>query len=255
MPNLNPLVKGIAHIRGQTISVIDLSLATGGRATTDIDKCFIIISEFNRTIQGFLVKSVERIVNMHWEAILPPPQGTGRANYLTAVTNIDDELVEILDVEKILAEIAPIDETMNEELVEEMASISPEVVRRVLIADDSSVARKQVQRAVQSIGFETIMVKDGKEALDKLVDMANAGSVYEQIGLVISDVEMPEMDGYTLTAEIRREPALKDLHVILHTSLSGVFNQAMVERVGANQFIAKFNPDELGAAVKRAVEK
>ena len=255
MPNLNPLVKGIAHIRGQTISVIDLSLATGGRPTTEIDKCFIIISEFNRTIQGFLVKSVERIVNMHWEAILPPPQGTGRANYLTAVTNIDDELVEILDVEKILAEIAPIDETMNEELVEEMTAMSQEVVRRVLIADDSSVARKQVQRAVESIGFETIMVKDGKEALNKLVEMANAGSVYEQIGLVISDVEMPEMDGYTLTAEIRREPALKDLHVILHTSLSGVFNQAMVERVGANQFIAKFNPDELGAAVKRAVEK
>jgi two-component system chemotaxis response regulator CheV len=192
---------------------------------------------------------------MHWEAILPPPQGTGRANYLTAVTNIDDELVEILDVEKILAEIAPVDETMNEELVEEMTAMSQEVVRRVLIADDSSVARKQVQRAVESIGFETIMVKDGKEALNKLVEMANAGSVYEQIGLVISDVEMPEMDGYTLTAEIRREPALKDLHVILHTSLSGVFNQAMVERVGANQFIAKFNPDELGAAVKRAVEK
>ncbi|MUK60989.1 chemotaxis protein CheV [Aliivibrio fischeri] len=255
MPNLNPLVKGIAHIRGQTISVIDLSLATGGRPTTEIDKCFIIISEFNRTIQGFLVKSVERIVNMHWEAILPPPQGTGRANYLTAVTNIDEELVEILDVEKILAEIAPIDETMNEELVEEMTTMSQEVVRKVLIADDSSVARKQVQRAVESIGFETIMVKDGKEALNKLVEMANAGSVYEQIGLVISDVEMPEMDGYTLTAEIRREPALKDLHVILHTSLSGVFNQAMVERVGANQFIAKFNPDELGAAVKKAVEK
>lgn len=144
---------------------------------------------------------------------------------------------------------------MNEELVEEMTSMSQEVVRKVLIADDSSVARKQVQRAVESIGFETIMVKDGKEALNKLVEMANAGSVYEQIGLVISDVEMPEMDGYTLTAEIRREPALKDLHVILHTSLSGVFNQAMVERVGANQFIAKFNPDELGAAVKKAVEK
>ncbi len=158
-------------------------------------------------------------------------------------------------LKKILAEIAPIDETMNEELVEEMTSMSQEVVRKVLIADDSSVARKQVQRAVESIGFETIMVKDGKEALNKLVEMANAGSVYEQIGLVISDVEMPEMDGYTLTAEIRREPALKDLHVILHTSLSGVFNQAMVERVGANQFIAKFNPDELGAAVKKAVEK
>lgn len=102
MPNLHPLVKGIAHIRGHTVSVIDLSLAIGGRPTTDIDKCFVVIAEFNRTIQAFLVSSVERIINMHWEAILPPPDGAGKAHYLTAVTNIDNELVEILDVEKIL---------------------------------------------------------------------------------------------------------------------------------------------------------
>lgn len=259
MPNLNPLVKGVAHIRGQTISVIDLSLAIGGRPTTDIDKCFVVISEFNRTIQGFLVSSVERIINMHWESILPPPDGAGRANYLTAVTNIDNELVEILDVEKILMEISPAEEKMDAAIAEEIAQAEQkaekQIVRRILIADDSTVARKQVQRAVESIGFEAIAVKDGKEAYNKLVEMASEGSIYEQISLVISDIEMPEMDGYTLTAEVRRHPDLKDLHIILHTSLSGVFNQAMVERVGANEFIAKFNPDELGAAVKSAVTK
>ncbi len=255
MPNLHPLVKGVAHIRGQTVSVIDLSLATGGRPTKDVDKCFVVISEFNRTIQAFLVSSVERIINMHWESILPPPDGAGKANYLTAVTNIDNELVEILDVEKILAEISPIDETMSEDIKEEIANLQVEndVVRRILIADDSSVARKQVQRAIEGLGFEAIVVKDGKEAYDKLVEMCEQGSIYEQISLVISDIEMPEMDGYTLTAEIRRHNELKNLHVILHTSLSGVFNQAMVERVGANEFIAKFNPDELGSAVKAAV--
>ncbi|OEF09185.1 chemotaxis protein [Vibrio genomosp. F10] len=257
MPNLNPLVKGVAHIRGQTISVIDLSLAIGGRQTTDIDKCFVVISEFNRTIQGFLVSSVERIINMHWESILPPPDGAGKANYLTAVTNIDNELVEILDVEKILAEIAPVDEKMDESIGAEIAQAETEkeIVRRILIADDSTVARKQVERAIVSIGFEAIAVKDGKEAYDKLVEMAAEGSIYDQISLVISDIEMPEMDGYTLTAEIRRNSDLKDLYVILHSSLSGVFNQAMVERVGANAFIAKFNPDELGNAVKTALTK
>ncbi len=257
MPNLHPLVKGVAHIRGTTISVIDLSLAIGGRPTTDIDKCFVVISEFNRTTQGFLVSSVERIINMHWESILPPPQGAGKANYLTAVTNIDNELVEILDVEKILAEISPpadeMDSKIAEEIAEQEKAAEKQIVRRILIADDSTVARKQVQRAVEALGFEAIAVKDGREARDKLEEMAAQGSVYDQISLVISDIEMPEMDGYTLTAEIRRNPDLKDLHVILHTSLSGVFNQAMVERVGANEFIAKFNPEELGAAVKNAV--
>lgn len=259
MPNLNPLVIGVAHIRGKTISVIDLSLAIGGRRTTDPEKCFVVISEFNRTVQGFLVSSVERIINMHWESILPPPDGAGRASYLTAVTNIDNELVEILDVEKILAEISPVKEDMSTDIAGEIAQAEQasqkQIVRRILIADDSTVARKQVQRAIESIGFEGILVKDGREAYKKLVEMAAEGPIYDQISLVISDIEMPEMDGYTLTAEIRRHPDLKGLHVILHTSLSGVFNQAMVERVGANEFIAKFNPDELGAAVKAAVVK
>ncbi|MCG3722699.1 chemotaxis protein CheV [Vibrio cincinnatiensis] len=255
MPNLHRLVKGVAHIRGQTVSVIDLSLAVGGRPTVDIDKSFVVIAEFNRTIQAFLVSAVERIVNMHWEALLPPPEAAGKGNYLTAVTNIDNELVEILDVEKILAEIAPVNETMDASIGEEIAQAEQEkqIVRRILIADDSSVARKQVQRAIESIGFECILTKDGKDAYEKLLSMAKEGSIYEQICLVISDIEMPEMDGYTLTAEIRRHNDLKNLYVILHSSLSGVFNQAMVERVGANNFIAKFNPDELGNAVKAAL--
>ncbi|ASI88671.1 chemotaxis protein CheV [Vibrio mediterranei] len=257
MPNLHRLVKGVAHIRGQTISVIDLSLAVGGRPTTDIENCFVVISEFNRSVQGFLVSSVERIINMHWESILPPPEGAGKANYLTAVTNIDNELVEILDVEKILAEISPVVETMDSNIATEIAAAEEkeqkQIVKRIMIADDSAVARKQVQRAIESIGFESILVKDGKDAYNKLTEMAAEGNIHDQISLLISDIEMPEMDGYTLTAEVRRHPDLKDLHIILHTSLSGVFNQAMVERVGANEFIAKFNPDELGGAVKAAI--
>ncbi|MEC6821913.1 chemotaxis protein [Photobacterium piscicola] len=252
MPNLHPFVKGIAYIRGQTISVIDMSLATGGRPVEDISNCFIIISEFNRSVQGFLVSAVERIVNINWEAILPPPKGAGRNNYLTAVTEIDNELVEILDVEKILDQISPVDTRLSSELLNEISLITP-TVKTVLVADDSMVARKQVQRAIESIGCDCICVKDGKEAFRTLQTMAAKGSIYQQLALVISDIEMPEMDGYTLTAAIRNDSALKDLHVILHTSLSGVFNQAMVERVGANAFIPKFNPDELGRAVKDAM--
>ncbi|HHQ4531715.1 TPA: chemotaxis protein CheV [Aeromonas veronii] len=252
MPKLNSCIRGVAHIRGQTISVIDLSMAVGKRPIDDLSKCFIIISEYNRSIQGFLVHSVERIINMNWESILPPPKGAGRINYMTAVTEVDGELVEILDVERILNEISPVATDVSEELVQ--ASVDhPTLGRPVLVADDSSVARKQVQRALEAIGVECMLAKDGREALNMLLEMTKNGPIKDQIALVISDIEMPEMDGYTFTAEIRNNPNLKDLHVILHTSLSGVFNQAMVQKVGANNFIAKFQPDELAKAVQNAL--
>ncbi|MDX7875784.1 chemotaxis protein CheV [Aeromonas veronii] len=252
MPKLNSCIRGVAHIRGQTISVIDLSMAVGKRPIDDLSKCFIIISEYNRSIQGFLVHSVERIINMNWESILPPPKGAGRINYMTAVTEVDGELVEILDVERILNEISPVATDVSDELVQ--ASVDhPTLGRPVLVADDSSVARKQVQRALEAIGVECVLAKDGREALNMLLEMTKNGPIKDQVALVISDIEMPEMDGYTFTAEIRNNPNLKDLHVILHTSLSGVFNQAMVQKVGANNFIAKFQPDELAKAVQNAL--
>ncbi|GAB3003734.1 chemotaxis protein CheV [Psychrosphaera aestuarii] len=254
MPRLNSFVKGIAHIRGQTISVIDMGLATGGRPIVDVKNSFIIITEYNRTIQGFLVDSVERIVNLNWESVMPPPQGSGRTNYLTAVTEIDKELIEILDVEKILEEIAPSSTKVSDGLISDSQEMQDELGdRTILIVDDSSVARNQVKRALEAVGLPIVAKKNGKEALDYLVEVGAEckNSVTEKIGLLISDVEMPEMDGYTLTAEVKSRPKLTDLHVILHTSLSGVFNHAMVEKVGADDFIAKFNPDELAGAVQK----
>ena len=252
MPKLHPFVRGVAHIRGQTISVIDLSMATGGRPVQDLDQAFIIIAEYNRSVQGFLVGNVERIINMNWESIRPPPKGAGRYNYMTAVTEIDGELIEILDVEKILDEISPVNTDVSADVV---ASSEEHHTRGsiVMVADDSSVARKQVQKALNAIGVECIMAKDGRDALNMLKDMAKKGPITDQIRVLISDIEMPEMDGYTLTAEIRANPELRGLHVILHTSLSGVFNHAMVQKVGADNFIAKFHPDELAKAVQDAM--
>ncbi|WP_337841138.1 chemotaxis protein [Rheinheimera sp.] len=253
IPKRNKYVKGIAHIRGQTISVIDLSLATGGRAIENTKDCFIIIAEYNRSVQGFLVASVDRIINMNWEAIMPPPKGTsGKQSYLTAVTEIDNELVEIIDVEKILEEISPSPTTISSHVVTE--GISTDLGDRIiLIADDSAVARNQVKRALETLGVQMHLVKNGREALTFLQEVAGQcqNSVTEKVGLLISDIEMPEMDGYTLTAEIRVDSKLKPLHVILHTSLSGVFNQQMVQKVGADDFIAKFNPDELAESVRK----
>jgi two-component system, chemotaxis family, chemotaxis protein CheV len=253
IPRRNKYVRGIAHVRGQTISVIDLSLATGGKPVADLASAFIIIAEYNRSVQGFLVNSVERIININWEAIMPPPKGTGgKQSYLTAVTEIDKQLVEILDVEKILEEISPSPTTISSDV--NTATISSDLGDRlILIADDSTVARNQVKRALEGLGVNMHLVNNGREALTYLQQVAKTcqSSVTEKVGLLISDIEMPEMDGYTLTAEIRLDPQLKNLHVILHTSLSGVFNQQMVKKVGANDFIAKFNPDELAESVQK----
>ena len=256
MPKSNAYIRGVAHIRGQTISVIDLSMAVGGPAIENIKDSFIIIAEYNRSVQGFLVGGVERIVNMNWEKIMPPPSGAGRYSYLTAVTEIENELVEILDVEKILNEICPVNTEVSAEVVGE-GEIQRDLGERIVfIADDSAVARNQVKRALEPLGVQTELAKNGKEALIRLREIAQLdcqNDITERVGLLISDVEMPEMDGYTLTAEIKADPKLSPLHVILHTSLSGVFNQAMIEKVGADDFIAKFNPDELATAVKKWV--
>jgi two-component system chemotaxis response regulator CheV len=251
MPKLNALVRGIAHIRGQTISVIDLSMATGGRKIEDVTNSFIIIAEYNRSVQGFLVGSVERIINTNWDAIMPPPKGTGKASYLTAVTEVENELIEILDVEKILNEISPLNTDVSEDFVSEIENASTEE-KIIFIADDSSVARNQVKKALTALGLKIEAAKNGLEALERLKELAApTGDITDVVGVLVSDIEMPEMDGYTLTAEIKNTPELAKLKVVLHTSLSGVFNQAMVKKVGADDFIAKFHPDELATAVQK----
>ena len=249
MPKLNSLVRGIAHIRGQTISVIDLSMATGGRRIENLETAFIVIAEYNRSVQGFLVGAVERIINTNWDAIMPPPQGTGRASYLTAVTEVDKELVEILDVEKILNEISPLKAEVSEDVIAGLDTTAQED-KIIFIADDSSAARSQVKKALTALGLKMELAKNGLEALNRLKEIAaETGDVTDKVGVLVSDIEMPEMDGYTLTAEIKNTPELQKLKVVLHTSLSGVFNQAMVQKVGADDFIAKFHPDELATAV------
>ncbi len=253
IPKRNPIVRGVAHIRGGTLPILDLKMATGQSPLQDISNCFVIITEYNRSTQGFLVRAVERIVNMNWSDIHPPPKGAGNDNYLTAVTEVEGRLVEIIDVEKILAEVAPLQEHVSPEIIK-AAQEDISVQKHILIIDDSSIARKQIQKVVEALGVRTSMCKDGKEALEFLHAMVREGkNPNSELLLIISDIEMPEMDGYTFTAEIRADTNLRDMHIILHTSLSGVFNEAMVQKVGANDFLAKFHPDELAKRVNNRI--
>lgn len=249
LPRLNPVVRGVAHIRGGTLPIIDLGRATGGRALEDLSTAFVIITEYNNRVQGFLVQAVERIVNLNWSDVHPPPKGAGRDHYLTAVTRVDDQMVEIVDVEKVLAEVLAVEDAVPQQAAE-ARHLAEAGKRKVLVVDDSAVARKQVIRCLEALGIEVHALNDGRQALSWLQARADeGGKMADELLMMISDIEMPEMDGYTLTAEVRNDPRLKDMHVMLHTSLSGVFNQAMVRKVGADDFLAKFSPDELAERV------
>lgn len=255
VPHRHPVVCGVAHLRDQTISVIDLSAAIGRKPMKELDGCNMIVTEYNQSTQAFLVGPVDRIVNLNWEAILPPPVGAGREHFLTAITRLDDQIVEILDVERVLADIVPYDTGVSEELLDrQMADEARRRGLKVLMADDSPTAMAQVQATLANLGIEVIGVQDGLQALNQLKRWAADGiDLKEHLLMLITDAEMPEMDGYRLTHEIRSHPQMQDLYVILHTSLSGKFNQALVDKVGCDDFMSKFQPDKLAEKVQERV--
>ncbi|MBD8524764.1 chemotaxis protein CheV [Pseudomarimonas arenosa] len=250
LPHAPVQVLGSADIRGRTVPVIDLGRAIQHPESNAEDANYLVVTEFNRSVQGFLVSSVERIVNIAVEEVLPPPEHGQGVSHLTAVTRYQGELIQILDVERILAEARQI----------RAAEVGPTLPGagefigsglKVLVVDDSRVARSQIQRTLEELGVEAVLLPDGRQALDHLKSIVQSGeNILDRYAMVISDIEMPSMDGYTLTTEIRRDARLADLYVLLHTSLSGIFNNAMVERVGADAFVAKFNPADLAEYVR-----
>jgi len=254
IPQADNRVIGVAHLRNKTIPVMDLGLAISNQPIKDIENSFVIVTEYNRFIQGFLVAAVDRITNMNWKDILPPPKGSGSASYLTAVTHIDKEMVSIIDVERVFADVMGANEEVSDDILQGSVDMETEKPKHVLVVDDSSVARNQVKRVLEKVGIECTLANDGQAGLEVLESwVANGENIDEKIALVISDIEMPRMDGYTLTTKIRKDPRLQGLYVMLHTSLSGVFNNSMVEKVGANHFIPKFKPNELANTVMNLV--
>jgi two-component system chemotaxis response regulator CheV len=245
MPQRHPFVCGVVNLRGQTLPVIDLSQAIGMRAQVPSETSTIIVTEYNRSVQAFLVGGVERILNLNWEAVLPPPSGAGRQHYLTAITKVDEQIVEVIDVEKVLSEISPMSSKISPEKLENPL-LQKARGREILLVDDSRVAMNQLQDTMAQLDIQTHSAGDGLKALTLLKKWADEGiNVPEKLLMVITDAEMPEMDGYRLTTEIRNDPRLKDLYVVMHTSLSGSFNEAMVKKVGCNDFLSKFQPDKL----------
>jgi two-component system chemotaxis response regulator CheV len=265
VPSLNQLpgshahLKGVTNYRGASIPIIDLRAAIKMNDNSEYKPANVIITEYNRSVQGFLIGQVMNIINTSWSDIQPPPSTAGKNHYLTAITQVDidgkRELVEIIDVEKVLAEIIEYDTTISANILEDPVS---EYLKgkKVLIVDDSATARWQIRETLQQLGIVILEEKDGLKALTKLRKWADEGKkVTDEILMMFTDAEMPEMDGYRLTAEIRQDPRMSDLFIALNTSLSGSFNEAMVEKVGCDRLISKFQPDLLVEVVQQRMRQ
>ena len=254
LPKSHHVVVGVTHCRGNTIPVIDLAAAIGMMPTTDYEQANIIITEYNQTVQAFMVGGVDRIVNLTWGEITPPPRGTGQDHYLTAITQVSNEIVEIIDVEKVLSEISAYDISISEGVVAE--DIHERTAgMHALVVDDSSVARNQAGGILEQLGVTVHYATDGANGLEMLKKWVDEGFDFQnQFLLLVTDAEMPRMDGYTLTTECRAHPVLKGIYITLHTSLSGSFNVGMTEKVGCNEFLSKFQPDELARVVQERLE-
>jgi len=257
VPRLTTAIKGMAHIRGETIPVLDLSEAIGRPALPkeELQRCFLIVAEYNKRTLAFLVRKVDRILNTHWDQIMAPPAEIGVENYLTAVFEHDGKLIEILDVEQILADLYPMRTNVSEEIAtKEVKQKASEY--HILCVDDSSVARNQMQRSLEDLGIKVTTCNNGRAAWNMLNDLAEKGiDITQHFLMMISDIEMPEMDGYTLAAMIREDTRMDKMHIVLHSSLSGGFNVSMVKKVGADGFLAKFNPDDLAGVVVDRIRK
>lgn len=257
VPKADPRVVGVSDIRGQTMPMIDLAKALDLPPVPEdrYGESLTIVTEFNSSVQGFLVQDVDRIVHLRWEDILPPPDSLQNVNYLTGITRAQEQIVEIVDVEKVLAEVSGRQEEMSDEFLHQNQDKTAGHDFFVLGADDSVVARNQLKTTLDKLGIANKIVTNGRLALDFLKKWADdadkeiSAPVSDRVLMVISDIEMPEMDGYTLTSNIRKDPRLSNLYVVLSSSLSGGFNDSLTEKVGANKFMSKWHPEELAQAI------
>lgn len=241
------LVAGSCGYRGDTIPVIDLAAAMGYAPLRDTASAHLMVTEFSRSVQGFLVADLQRLVTCEGEALASPPLALGFDAQVNAVTRVNGELVAIIDVEHVLNGIHAPRVALSTQM-QRIASAHPLRPRRVLVVDDSQVARRQVVDLFRQMDIECVVANDGREALDRLLEMAT-GDPDEGVQLVVSDIEMPRLDGYALTRAIRESTTLRYLKIVLHSSISGLFNEQLVRDVKADAFVAKFQPDRLAQAV------
>ncbi len=252
LPQSHPTVRGVACIRGHTIPIIDMAAAVGYRPLGDeeMPTCSIIITDCQRRVIGFLVRGIERIVECNWRNIEAPPSDLGNQAFLTGVTRVNDKLLQLIDVELLLSKVFPDSSSSHSAF---LTDVQREQLKplNILLVDDSQVARKQLSDALDGLNIPYQVTSDGKDALGI---MEAAAVARHPIDLLVSDIEMPGLDGYELAFEIRNQPAMASAYIILHTSLSSEISVGQAQQVGANEALTKFDVNELIQSMLRGAE-
>ncbi len=251
-PEMPDAVEGMVSLRGNLIPVIDLAKYVGVQTSSKPE--IMIVSEYNVHTQGFLVEAVDTILRLDWSQMRVPPEilNNNMRGLVTAVTELESgKLVMMLDVEKVLAETNKVDDSA------EFRGIHPQsdvVGKTVFYADDSAVARKQIQRTLEALELNYVECINGKRAWDELQRIATTAEaagrpIRDYVHMILTDVEMPEMDGYMLTKTVKSDPRFAGIPILMHSSLSGMSNQKLGQSVGVDAYVAKFEAHKLTEAV------
>lgn len=253
-PDMPEFVEGMVSLRGSLVPVIDLAKYAG--IQTDDKSEIMIVTEYNGHTQGFLVKAVDNILRLDWSAMRVPPEilAAEMGGLVTAITELKDgRLVMMMDVEKVLAETSHFD---RDDLV--IKSVKPlgKENRTVFFADDSSVARSQITRTLDAMRVNYVSAINGRQAwqeLSKMADYADATKtpLKDIVQVILTDVEMPEMDGYMLTRNIKSDKRFNGIPVLMHSSLSNKQNEQMGKSVGVDEYVSKFEPQKLAQTLAR----
>lgn len=246
MPKSHPAVKGALDFRGNALAVIDLSEAVG-LPTKEFSKelAYIIICEYNRTLTAFIVHSPDTLLTRSWQDI-HKPEGINAASLVAIAYADSGEAIMLLDIESILSEVVGIERDLSS--VAMTGAEGKGSGRHVLVVDDSRTAIMMLQSVLDKMGFTNTALMSADKALEYLEKQ------HDKVDLVISDIEMPGMDGFTFTRALRDHGNYKHLKVILHSSMSNPSNQLKAEQAGADRFVAKFDPDSLSKEIFSLVE-
>ncbi|MDD2685344.1 MAG: chemotaxis protein [Gallionella sp.] len=253
-PEMPAAVEGMVSLRGALVPVIDLAKYIGIEPEFKPD--IMIVTEYNGHTQGFLVRSVDNILRLDWSSMRVPPAmlAAEMGGLVTAITELKDKrLVMMMDVEKVLSETGHFG---TDEMIFNAVRPLGKDNRTVFFADDSSVARHQIARTLEAMGVKHISAINGRQAwleLSKIADFADSSDrpLREFLQVILTDVEMPEMDGYMLTRKIKADKRFNGIPVLMHSSLSNSQNEQLGRSVGVDEYVPKFEPQKLSQTLAR----